>query len=203
MKIICVGRNYADHASELKNDVPAEPVLFLKPETALLARRQPFFIPDFSHDVHYEAELVVRIHKLGKHIQEKFAHKYYNELTVGIDFTARDLQSELKEKGLPWEKAKAFDGSAAVGKMIDKHKLPDLKKIRFELYRNEERVQLGSSENMIHSIDALIAYISKFFTLKIGDLIFTGTPAGVGPVTKDDNLRLMLEDREVFCCNVK
>lgn len=203
MKIICVGRNYAEHARELENEVPKEPVLFMKPETALVPKRNPFFIPDFSKEVHYEAELVIRIKKLGKHIQEKFAHKYYDEITAGIDFTARDTQRKLKDKGLPWEKAKAFDGSAAVGKFIDKNEISDLSKISFELLKNEESVQHGDSSMMIYSIDALVAYISTFFTLKIGDLIFTGTPAGVGRVDKDDRLRVLLENREVLSLNVK
>lgn len=203
MKIICVGRNYAKHAEELKNEVPKEPVLFMKPETSLVLKRNPFFIPDFSQDVHYEAELVVRINKLGKHIQEKFAHKYYDEISVGIDFTARDLQSKLKEKGLPWEKAKAFDGSAAVGKFISRKKLKDPDNIHFQLYKNDELKQNGYSANMLHSIDQLIAYISSFFTLKIGDLIFTGTPEGVGKVLANDHLSLRLEDEELLNLNVK
>lgn len=203
MKIICVGRNYAEHARELKNEVPDDPVLFMKPETALVPRRNPFFIPEFSREVHYEAELVVRISRLGKHIQEKFAHKYYHELSAGIDFTARDLQAQLKARGLPWEKAKAFDGSAAVGKFISKKDLPDLQNIHFQLFRNERLVQDGHSRDMIFSIDRLIAYISAFFTLKIGDLIFTGTPAGVGQVAKDDQLKLLLEDQEVLSLSVK
>lgn len=203
MKIICVGRNYAKHAEELKNEVPKEPVLFMKPETSLVLKRNPFFIPDFSQDVHYEAELVVRINKLGKHIQEKFAHKYYDEISVGIDFTARDLQSKLKEKGLPWEKAKAFDGSAAVGKFISRKKLKDPDNIHFQLYKNDVLKQNGYSANMLHSIDQLIAYISSFFTLKIGDLIFTGTPEGVGKVLANDQLSLRLEDEELLNLNVK
>lgn len=203
MKIICVGRNYAKHAEELKNELPTDPVLFMKPETALVLKRNPFFIPDFSEDVHYEAELVVRINKLGKHIQEKFAHKYYDEISVGIDFTARDLQARLKEKGLPWEKAKAFDGSAAVGKFISKKKLRDPDNINFQLFQNQELKQDGHSRDMLYSIDRLIAYISGFFTLKIGDLIFTGTPAGVGAVKAGDRLRLLLENEELLSLNVK
>ncbi len=203
MKIICVGRNYAKHAAELQNEVPKEPVLFIKPETALVPKRNPFFIPDFSKEVHYEAEVVVKIKRLGKHINENFAHKYYDELSLGIDFTARDLQSELKEKGLPWEKAKAFDGSAAVGKFIDKKELPAVNDLSFQLYKNNELAQDGHSAQMLHSIDSLIAYISTFFTLKIGDLIFTGTPAGVGPVAVNDRLKLILEEREVLSLNVK
>ena len=203
MKIICVGRNYADHARELENQVPAEPVLFMKPETALISRRKPFFIPDFSEDVHYEAELVVRINRLGKHIDEKFAHKYYDDISVGVDFTARDLQSELKENGLPWEKAKAFDGSAAVGSFIPKASLSDIAGIHFQLFKNDGLAQDGHTRDMIFSVDTLIAYISAFFTLKIGDLIFTGTPAGVGRVQKNDKLELRLEGQRVLLLNVK
>lgn len=203
MKIICVGRNYADHAKELKNEVPTEPVIFLKPETAILPKRNPFFIPDFSNDVHYEAELVVRINKIGKHIQEKFAHKYYDEVTVGVDFTARDLQQKLKEKGLPWEKAKGFDGSAAVGKFIKLSELGDVNKAEFILRKNNEVCQTGHPSDMIFSIDQLIAYVSQFFTLKIGDLIFTGTPAGVGAVQKDDHLELDLNGIRLLKLNVK
>jgi 2-keto-4-pentenoate hydratase/2-oxohepta-3-ene-1,7-dioic acid hydratase in catechol pathway len=203
MKIICVGRNYADHARELKNEVPTDPVLFIKPETAIIPKRNPFFIPDFSSDIHFEAELVVRINKLGKNIQARFAPKYYDELTVGIDFTARDVQRKLKEKGLPWEKAKAFDGSAAVGKFINKNELLNAENINFSLKLNGEEQQNGYSNDMLFGINQLIAYISSYFTLKIGDLIFTGTPAGVGPVKKDDQLELYLEDSKVLNLNVK
>ena len=203
MKIICVGRNYADHARELKNEVPKEPVIFMKPETALIPRRNPFFIPEFSNDVHYEAELVIRISKLGKNIQARFARKYYEQITVGIDFTARDVQARLKEKGLPWEKAKAFDGSAAVGKF---HTIADLQSpenINFRLTVNGEEKQSGKSTDMLFGFDQLIEHISSYFTLKIGDLIFTGTPAGVGKVEKNDHLELYLEDNKVLSLNVK
>lgn len=203
MKIICVGRNYVEHAKELSNPVPSEPVLFLKPETAIIAKRMPFFIPDFSKSVHYEAELVVKINRLGKNIQEKFAHKYYNEITAGIDFTARDLQKKLKEKGLPWEKAKAFDGSAAVGRFLNIQELSKPDRPEFSLKKNEIEVQRASTDEMIFNIDHLIAHISQFFTLKIGDLIFTGTPAGVGLVSPSDQLRLFIEDIEVLKLNVK
>lgn len=203
MKIICVGRNYAAHAAELKNEVPKEPVLFLKPQTAIPPKNQPLFYPDFSNDVHYEAEIVVKINKVGKHISEKFAHKYYQELSLGIDFTARDIQKECKEKGLPWEKAKAFDGSAAVGKFIDKSEFSSIHDIDFELFKNEELKQSGHSSQMIFDIDHLISYISKFFTLKIGDLIFTGTPEGVGPVTKGDQLKGTLAKQEVLQVKVR
>ncbi|AEV32008.1 fumarylacetoacetate hydrolase family protein [Owenweeksia hongkongensis] len=203
MKIICVGRNYADHAKELKNEVPTEPVIFMKPETAILPKRNPFFIPDFTNDVHYEAELVVRINKIGKNIQEKFAYKYYDEVTLGIDFTARDLQQKLKEKGLPWEKAKAFDGSAAVGKFVKLSDVGDLNQAEFTLDKNEIRCQTGYPKDMIFPINKLIEYVSQYFTLKIGDLIFTGTPAGVGAVAKDDTLQLMLNNQTLLKLNVK
>lgn len=203
MKIICVGRNYVDHAKELKNEVPTEPVIFLKPETAILPKRNPFFIPDFTNEVHYEAELVIRINKIGKNIQEKFAYKYYDEVTVGLDFTARDLQQKLKEKGLPWEKAKAFDGSAAVGKFISLDKIQDFENLEFTLHKNGELAQKGSPQQMIFSIHKLIAYVSQYFTLKIGDLIYTGTPAGVGKVENDDQLELKLNEQTVLKLNVK
>ena len=203
MKIICVGRNYAEHAKELKNELPKEPVLFLKPETAIIHKNMPFFIPDFSNDVHHELELVVKINKLGKHINAQFAHKYYNEITVGIDFTARDVQTECKAKGLPWEKAKAFDGSALVGKFVKKDKLKDINSISIEMHKNDVIVQKGNTKDMLFNIDKLIEYISKFFTLKIGDLIFTGTPAGVSKVIKDDTLKLFLENEQLAQVNVK
>jgi 2-keto-4-pentenoate hydratase/2-oxohepta-3-ene-1,7-dioic acid hydratase in catechol pathway len=203
VKIICIGRNYADHAKELGNQVPAEPVIFLKPETALVPKRNPFFIPDFSTEVHYELELVVRINKIGKHIQEKFAHKYYNQVTVGIDFTARDLQQKLKEKGLPWEKAKAFDGSAAIGKWVDIEAFPDLENLPLRLEKNDVVVQADTTANMLFSVDRLIAEVSKYFTLKIGDLLFTGTPAGVGPVKINDTLKGFLNETQLFELNVK
>lgn len=203
MKIICIGRNYADHAKELKNEVPTEPVLFLKPETALLLKRHPFFIPDFSDDVHYECELVVRINRLGKNIEERFAHKYYEEVSVGIDFTARDLQSKLKEKGLPWERAKAFDGSAVVGKFVPKTKFADINKLGFSLKKNGETVQEGNTEEMIFAINKIIAFASQYFTLKIGDLIFTGTPKGVGKVSPDDVLEGFIAEESLFKINVK
>lgn len=203
MKIICVGRNYAKHAEELKNEVPSDPVIFMKPETSIVPKRNPFFIPDFSDDVHYEAELVVRINKVGKHIEEKFAHKYYDEITLGLDFTARDLQSKLKEKGLPWEKAKAFDGSAAVGKFVNKKDLPPINDLKFQLHINDKLVQDGHSADMLFQTDRLIAYVSQFFTLKIGDLIFTGTPSGVGRVHIDDRLKLTLEGQQLLTINVK
>jgi len=203
MKIICVGRNYGDHIKELANTAPTEPVLFLKPDTAVLLKKQPFFIPEFSNDVHHEVELLVKINKIGKHIDQKFAFKYYDEIGLGIDFTARDLQTELKSKGLPWEKAKAFDGAAVVGKFIDKNELGNLDNINFRLEVNGDVVQKGNSNQMIWKIDALIAYISQYFTLKIGDIIFTGTPAGVARVNPEDTLVGFIEDKQLFSVKVK
>ena len=203
MKIICIGRNYADHIKELDNAKPTDPVIFLKPDTAILLKKQPFFIPEFSNEVHHEVELLVRINKIGKHIDQKFAHKYYDEIGLGIDFTARDLQAELKEKGLPWEKAKAFDGSAVIGKFIEKEQFKDVNNINFSLKRNGNTVQNGNSMLMMWKIDALIEYISKYFTLKIGDIIFTGTPAGVGKVETNDVLKGFIEETEMFSIKVK
>ncbi len=203
MKIICIGRNYADHIKELDNAKPTDPVIFLKPDTAILLKKQPFFIPEFSNEVHHEVELLVRINKIGKHIDQKFAHKYYDEIGLGIDFTARDLQAELKEKGLPWEKAKAFDGSAVIGKFIEKEQFKDVNNINFSLERNGNTVQNGNSMLMMWKIDALIEYISKYFTLKIGDIIFTGTPAGVGKVETNDVLKGFIEETEMFSIKVK
>lgn len=202
MKIICVGRNYAAHARELNNQVEESPVIFMKPETALITGRQPFFIPSFSDDVHYETELVIRISRLGKNIQERFAHRYYDAVTLGIDFTARDLQSQLKAKGLPWELAKAFDGSAACGKFIP---LADTGKaiqdLHFRMCLNGEERQTGHTADMIFSVDRIIAFVSSYLTLKIGDLIYTGTPAGVGKVQAGDMIEAWLEN--VDCLQVK
>ncbi|WP_298524612.1 fumarylacetoacetate hydrolase family protein [uncultured Christiangramia sp.] len=204
MKIICVGRNYTDHISELKNEKPEEPVLFQKPDTSILLKKQPFFIPDFSNDIHYEVEVLVKIKKIGKHIQEKFAYKYYDEIGLGIDFTARDLQNKLKEKGLPWEKSKAFDGAAVISdKWLQKEQLPAVDQLNFRLEKNEAVVQSSSTAHMLWKIDELIAYISSYFTLKIGDIIFTGTPAGVGKVATDDRLTGYLEDQQMFSIKVK
>jgi 2-keto-4-pentenoate hydratase/2-oxohepta-3-ene-1,7-dioic acid hydratase in catechol pathway len=203
MKIICVGRNYAEHAKELNNPLPQEPVLFLKPDTALLPKKMPFFYPEFSKEVHYEAELVIKINRVGKHIEEKFAHKYYSEISVGIDFTARDIQRKLKEKGLPWERAKAFDGSAPVGIFIPISELNNSKNIQFQLFINQERKQIGFSKDMIFSIDTLISEISKIFTLKIGDLIFTGTPAGVGQITKGDHIEASIEESKLLDIKIR
>lgn len=202
MKIICIGRNYAKHIEELENERPKEPVVFMKPDSAVLLKNNPFIIPPFSDDIHYEVEILVKINRIGKFIDKKFAHKYYDELGLGIDFTARDLQSRLKEKGLPWEKAKAFDGSAVIGKFCDKAKL-DMEHIKFQLQKNGTTVQDGDSSHMLWKIDELIAYVSQFFTLKIGDLIFTGTPAGVGRVEANDELKGVLEGKEMFHIKVK
>lgn len=203
MKILAIGRNYVEHAKELNNPIPDEPVIFLMPETALLKNNQPFFYPDFSNDVHYEVELVLKISKLGKNIDEKFAHRYYDEIGIGIDFTARDVQAELKKKGLPWEKAKAFDGAAPLGKFVNKDSLPPVTNISFSLEKNGQVVQQGNSGFMINSFDAIIAHVSKFFTLKIGDLIFTGTPAGVGPVKIGDDLIAKIEGQELLKVQVR
>ena len=203
MKIICVGRNYVEHIEELNNKAPKDPVLFLKPDTAILLKKQPFFIPEFSVNVHHEVEILVKINRIGKHIDRKFAHKYYDEIGLGIDFTARDLQSQLKEKGLPWEKAKAFDGSAVIGDFVSKTKYTNINNINFSLKRNKKIVQRGNTSLMLWKIDTLIEYISKYFTLKIGDVIFTGTPSGVGKVFSDDVLNGFIEEEEMFSIKVK
>ncbi len=203
MKIICIGRNYINHAKELNNPVPEKPVFFMKPDTALLLKHNPFFYPDFSNEIHYETELVVKIHRNGKHIDEKFAHKYYNEIGIGIDFTARDLQAEAKKKGLPWEIAKAFDQSAPVGRFLPKEKFEDVGNINFSLKINGELRQKGNSKNMIFSIDKIIAYVSQFITLRTGDLIFTGTPEGVGPTKINDKFEAFIEDEKLLEFNVK
>jgi len=203
MKIICVGRNYVEHIKELNNEAPKEPVLFLKPDTAILLKKQPFFIPEFSDEVHHEVEILVKINKVGKHIDRKFAHKYYDEIGLGIDFTARDLQSKLKEKGLPWEKSKAFDGAAVVGIFLPKSDFKDINNINFRLEKNNKVQQIGNTSLMLWKIDTLIEYISKYFTLKIGDIIFTGTPSGVAKVNSNDNLKGFIEEKEVFSIKVK
>ena len=202
MKIICIGRNYAKHIKELDNEKPAEPVIFLKPDSSILLKKHPFVVPPFSDEVHYEVEILVKICKLGKHIDKKFAHKYYREIGLGIDFTARDLQSKLKEKGLPWEKAKAFDGSAVLSEFYPIENY-DLENLNFQLYKNGELVQDGNTRSMLWEIDEIIAYVSQFFTLKIGDIIFTGTPAGVGMIDPNDILIGKLEDKEMFKINIK
>ncbi|MEW7292660.1 fumarylacetoacetate hydrolase family protein [Aquimarina sp. 2304DJ70-9] len=203
MKLICIGRNYTDHIEELENERPTDPVVFMKPDTSILLKKQPFFIPDFSNDVHHEVEILVKIKKVGKYIDKKFAHKYYDQIGLGIDFTARDLQSNLKEKGLPWEKAKAFDGAAVIGNWVEKDKLGDVNDIDFHLEKNEEIVQQGNTRFMLWKIDELIEYVSKYFTLKIGDVIFTGTPAGVGPVKPEDILTGYISDKQIFSIKVK
>lgn len=198
MKIFCIGRNYIEHAKELNNPLPEKPVFFLKPDTAMVIRNRPFFYPEFSNDIHYETELVIKISKNGKYISKKFAHTYYNEIGLGIDFTARDLQQECKQKGLPWEVAKGFDQSAPVSKWIQLYELKNRSNIHFHLDLNGKTVQNGDSGDMIFSFDKIIVYISKFITLKMGDLIFTGTPAGVGPVKIGDHLEGYLEDRKML-----
>lgn len=203
MKIICVGRNYAAHVKELGNEIPEEPVIFMKPKSALLQSHTPFYYPEFSNELHYECELVLRVCKNGKYIQERHAGNYYNGITVGIDFTARDIQNELKAKGLPWEKAKAFDNSAAVGKFVDVTPGLNKKNINFSLLKNKEEVQKGNSANMIFSFDALISNISNFFSLNIGDLIFTGTPAGVGECVVGDILEAFYEKDNLLTVEVK
>jgi len=203
MKIICIGRNYTEHIAELKNEKPTEPVVFLKPDTAVLLKKQPFFIPDFSNNVQHEIEVLVKINRIGKYIDPKFAHKYYQEIGLGIDFTARDLQQKLKEKGLPWEKAKAFDGAAVVGKWVDKSKFETVNNINFSLHKNNKIAQQGNTQNMLWKIDELIAYVSQYFTLKIGDIIFTGTPSGVEKVKINDQLKGYLEDELMFDIRVK
>ena len=204
MKIICIGRNYAKHAKELGNNVPTEPVYFMKPDSALLPKKQPFFYPNFTKDLHYEVELVIKICKLGKNISKKFANTYYNEIGLGIDFTARDIQLECKAKGLPWEKAKAFDYSAPLSReFIQKSEFKNLDDIAFSLEKNGEIVQNGNSQDMLFDFDHLICYISQFMTLKIGDLIFTGTPAGVGPVKIGDQLIGYIEDKKMLNLNIK
>jgi 2-keto-4-pentenoate hydratase/2-oxohepta-3-ene-1,7-dioic acid hydratase in catechol pathway len=202
MKIVCIGRNYAAHVRELNNAMPDEPVIFIKPDTAVLRNNAPFFIPEFTQDVHHEIELVVKINKNGKSIPVQFAADYYDEITLGIDFTARDLQSKLKEKGLPWEKAKGFDHSAVIGKFIPKTGL-DMKNLDFHLTKNGEAVQKGNTQMMMHSVDEVIAHVSQYFMLKTGDLIFTGTPEGVGPVSAGDELKGFLGDTQLFRCGVR
>src|SRR5699024_1372263 len=198
MKIICVGRNYTEHIKELENERPDTPVVFMKPDTALLRNGLDFYLPDFSQVIHHEVELVVKVSKVGKHIAQKFAPKYYSQISLGIDFTARDIQSALKEKGLPWELAKAFDNSAYVGQWISVESLGDLNDIHFDLVKNDQKVQVGHSAKMLWKIDELIAYISKYFTLKTGDLIFTGTPAGVSAVRRGDFFKGHVNGQEIF-----
>ncbi len=204
MKIFAIGLNYESHNKEMirtfEND---EPVLFMKPDTALLKDGKPFMLPDFSKEMHYETEIVVKINRLGKNILERFAHRYYDEITVGIDFTARDLQKKLKERGLPWEISKSFDNSAAIGKFISKSEIEEIQNVNFHLDINGKTVQQGNTEDMIYSVDKIISYISSFFTVKIGDLIFTGTPSGIGPVIINDHLQGYIEDRKLLDFKVK
>ena len=203
MKLICIGRNYTKHIEELNSEKPSDPVIFLKPDTAILLKNQPFFIPDFSDNIHYEVEIIIKINKVGKYIDKKFAHKYYDEIGLGIDFTARDLQNQLKDKGLPWEKCKAFDGSAVIGNWLPKTQFKDINNITFSLLKNDEVVQNGNTANMLWKIDEIIEYVSKYFTLKIGDIIFTGTTEGVGKVFANDRLKGLIENKEMFSITVK
>jgi len=203
MKLICIGRNYAQHISELKSEKPSEPVVFLKPDTAILLNKQPFFIPDFSNEVHHEVEVLVKINRVGKYIDSKFAHKYYEQIGLGIDFTARDLQQKLKGKGLPWEKSKAFDGSAVIGNWVSKSNYDNLNNISFSLLKNNKIVQSSTTGDMLWGIDEIIAYVSQYFTLKIGDIIFTGTPSGVGKVQSNDSLKGYIGEEEFFSIKVK
>lgn len=203
MKIICIGRNYTEHIAELQNERPSEPVVFLKPDSAVLLKQHPFVIPEFSDDIHHEVEVLVKINKVGKYIDAKFAHKYYDEIGLGIDFTARDLQTKLKEKGLPWEKAKAFDGSAVIGDFLSIKNLSSLENLTFELTNNGQTVQKGNTSNMLWKIDELISHVSQYFTLKIGDVIFTGTPQGVAKVNPNDVLEGFLEGNKLFRIQVK
>ena len=203
MKIICIGRNYVDHIEELNNQRLDAPVVFLKPDTAILPKQFPFFVPDFSDDVHYEAEIVIKVCKVGKFIDKKFARNYYNEVGLGIDFTARDLQSQLKAKGLPWEIAKGFDGSAVLGPFTSISNHDALQNLNFELHKNGQIVQNGNTAHMIWNFDEIITYVSQFFTLKTGDLIFTGTPAGVGPVKPGDVLEGFIENDKQFRLAIK
>jgi len=205
MKIICIGRNYTKHIEELQNERPAEPIIFLKPDSAVLLKQHPFVIPEFSDDIHHEIEIIVKINKVGKYIEQKFAHKYYDEISVGLDFTARDLQEKLKNQGLPWEKAKVFDGSAVIGDFLDKKNFSslDLDNIDFELTNNGQVVQKSNSSLMLWKIDEIIAYVSQYFTLKIGDIIFTGTPEGVAVVRPNDVLEGFLEGNKLFSIKVK
>ena len=203
MKIICIGRNQRKHIEELNNEKPSSPVIFIKPDSSIILKNQPFFIPDYSNEIHYEAEVILKICKLGKSIDKKFANRYYNKISLGIDFTARDLQNELKTMGLPWEKSKAFDGSALIGDWIDKNEFKNCNDLNFLLKKNGNDVQVGNTSNMLWSFDELISEISKFFTLKIGDVIFTGTPSGVNKVIENDVFEGFIENKNVFKINIK
>lgn len=203
MKIICIGRNYANHIAELNNERPEEPVIFLKPDTAVLPDKSPFYIPEFSNEIHHEVEIIVKITKLGKYIDSKFAHKYYDEIGLGIDFTARDVQNKLKEKGLPWEIAKGFDGSAIIGDFIPIKNFNSVENITFELCNNGKTVQKGNTSQMLWKIDEIIAYVSQYFTLKKGDIIFTGTPEGVAKVSPNDVLEGFIDNNKVLRLHIK
>lgn len=203
MKIICIGRNYAEHAKEMKSDIPTEPVFFMKPDTSLIKDNDPFFYPAFTKDLHHEIEIVLKISKAGKHIEEKFANKYYEEIGIGIDFTARDVQAKCKEKGLPWEKAKAFDGSAPLGKFLPKSTFADLANIDFHLNVNGELRQKGNTKDLLFSFDKIIAYVSQFVTLKTGDLIYTGTPEGVAAVNIGDKLSCFIGEENFLEFEIK
>jgi len=203
MKIIAIGRNYINHAKELKNPIPENPIFFMKPDTSIITNNRPFFYPDFSKDIHHEIEVVVRISRLGKNIEERFAHRYYEEIALGVDFTARDLQQKAKDKGLPWEIAKAFDGAAPISEFVKISAYSNIQNINFQLLKNGELVQKGNTIDMIFSVDKLIAYVSQYVTLKIGDLLFTGTPEGVGPVQINDHLEGFIEDQKMLDFFVK
>ena len=203
MKIFCVGRNYSAHAAELGNDIPDEPVIFMKPKSAMLQPHTPFYYPEFTNELNYECELVLRISKNGKYIQEKFASKYYDAVTTGIDFTARDIQNELKTKGLPWEKAKSWDNSAAIGKWIPFANIKSKKDINFCLYKNKELVQQSNSGLMINDFDSIVAYISNYFSVNIGDMVFTGTPSGVGELVVGDEIEAFIEDDSLLALEIK
>ena len=203
MKILAIGRNYANHIQELNNERPDEPVIFLKPDTAILTDNEPFYLPSFSNDVHYEVEILLKINNMGKNIRKEFAHKYYNEIGIGVDFTARDIQTKLKEKGLPWDKAKGFNGSAPISKFISKEKFANLKNLNFGLKLNGNQVQAGNTSMMLWNFDEIIEHISQYFTLKVGDIIFTGTPKGVGPVKIGDKLEAFIEGDKLMDFEVK
>jgi acylpyruvate hydrolase len=203
MKIVCIGRNYADHAKELNNPVPTEPLFFIKPDSAVLRNNDPFYLPEFSDDIHYEVEIYVRIHKKGKNIEEQFACRYYNEIGIGLDLTARDIQQRCKDKGLPWEKAKGFDGSAPLSNTVAIAEFKDIQDIHFELHKNGEMVQRGHTADMLFPVNRIIAEASRYFMLKIGDLIFTGTPAGVGRLQQGDRLEAFIEGRKMLDFHIK
>ena len=203
MKIICIGRNYSDHIKELSNERPKDPVVFIKPDSSIIAKNQNFVIPAFSDEIHHEVELVVKINKVGKYIDKSFSNKYYDQIGLGIDFTARDIQNKLKEKGQPWEKSKAFDNSCMVGDFINIKEIENISNINFELKKNSKIVQSGNSSNMLWKIDEIISYVSQYFTLKIGDLIFTGTPSGVSKVTSGDFLEGFINSNKMFSLKIK